>query len=486
MNWFGQALRDHPELALFLTLALGHAAGRVRIGTSQVGPVLACLFAGGLVAGAMTSAAALGTVGDALLKLGVDAATLEALATQQTVAFAVTYLIGMGLVVWLLASLAPRLLRVDLVVECRKLEEQMGVTRGDAGGVSAYTPFVARAYAIGAEFTGRSIEAIESLFGGQRVFVERVRRDGCIIKDPPAGMSLRAGDRIALSARREVLSVGDNPLQSGEIDDPQLLDIPAAAVDVVLTRRDLAGRTIAQLAGDVGSRGVFVRRLTRAGTELPWTPNTVIARGDVLQLASARRNVGRAAEQIGYAEWATAATDMTTVSVAIFLGGLIGLPALVLGQLELALSMFVGVLLAGLVVGWLRSVYRFFGRIPEPALLVFDSFGLTGFLALVGIEAGPDFVAGVRESGLALIVAAVVTTAVPRIVTLLVGRHLLTLHPGIRIGVCCGAGTSPPALAAVQERADSRIPALGYGVGCALGNILFALWGGVIVVLIGP
>jgi putative transport protein len=558
MQWFVDALRSHPELALFLTLAIGHGAGRLKLGTFQIGPVLACLFAGvvvgqldiqvpealkntlfllflfaigyntgslffrglkatglpqialtvllcvtalltawlvsvvlgfdagaagGLVAGAMTSAAALGTAGDGLLKLGADPAALQVLATHQTVAFAVTYLIGMSLVVWLQSSLAPRLLGVDLAAECRRLEEEMGVRRNEGGSLSAYAPFVARTYIVDERFAGRTVEAIEALFSGQRVFVERVRRGGNISEDPQALLVLKAGDRLALSGRREVLSSGDNPLQACEVDDPELLDIPVAVVDVVLTRKDLAGRTIAELAAEVGARGVFLRRLTRAGTELPWTPGTVVARGDALRIAGARRNVGRVAEQIGYAEWPTPATNLTSVSVAILLGGLAGLPALVFGRVSLGLSMFVGVLLAGLVMGWLRSVYRFFGQIPEPALWMFDSFGLTGFLALVGIEAGPDFVGGLRESGFSLIIAAVIVTTVPHVVTLLVGKHLLKLHPGILIGVCCGAGTSAPALAAVQELADSKIPALGYGVGCALGNILLALWGGVIVLL---
>jgi putative transport protein len=111
---------------------------------------------------------------------------------------------------------------------------------------------------------------------------------------------------------------------------------------------------------------------------------------------------------------------------------------------------------------------------------------LTGFLALVGIEAGPDFVTGIRESGPALLLAGAIVATVPHIVTLLVGHRIVKLHPGILIGVCCGAGTSAPALAAVQEAAQSKIPALGYGVGCALGNILLALWGSVIVLLMAP
>ena len=61
---------------------------------------------------------------------------------------------------------------------------------------------------------------------------------------------------------------------------------------------------------------------------------------------------------------------------------------------------FFGVLLGGLVCGWLRSMRpRWFGRIPGPTLWIFESIGLTGFVAVVGLNAGPDFVAGLRASG---------------------------------------------------------------------------------------
>ncbi len=50
--------------------------------------------------------------------------------------------------------------------------------------------------------------------------------------------------------------------------------------------------------------------------------------------------------------------------------------------------------------------------------------------------------------------------------------------------VCAGAGTPAPGLAAVQEVAKSNIPTLGYGVTYAVGNVLLALWGSVMVVLI--
>jgi putative transport protein len=560
MQWLVDSLREHVELALFLTLALGHAVGRLRLGSFQLGPVLGALVAGvavgqlgiavpeglknalfllflfsigyqtgplffrglkstglpqigltlflcatalatawsvarvlgfdagsagGLVAGAMTSAAALGTAGDALGNLGVDPAALQALKVHRTVAFAVTYLVGMGYVVWLLARLAPRILGADLAAECRRLEEEMGMKRTETGIGSAYTELAARAYEIPAALAGRGVAEMEAMFPGVRVFIERIRRAGRLRDDFTPQFRLEAGDRVALSGTSTSLADGRQPLHAHEVDDRDLLDIPVVTLDAVLTSREFGGHTLAELAAGPWARGVYLRRLTRAGTELPYTPATVVERGDVLRLSGAQRRVAAAAEQLGFAEWPTSATDMMTVSVAILLGGLAGLPALSLGKVELGLSMFVGVLLGGLVFGWLRSRYRSFGHVPEATLWVFDSLGLTGFLALVGIEAGPDFIRGLAGSGLMLVAAGVVVTSVPHIATLLVGKYLLKLHPGILIGVCCGAGTSAPALAAVQEVADSKIPALGYGVGCALGNVLLALWGGVIVILTG-
>jgi putative transport protein len=102
----------------------------------------------------------------------------------------------------------------------------------------------------------------------------------------------------------------------------------------------------------------------------------------------------------------------------------------------------------------------------------------------VGLAAGPDFVKGLRTSGVSLIIAGIVTVIIPHLVGILVGHRLFKMHPGILLGVCAGAGTATPALAAVQEAAKSAVPTLGYGVAYAVGNVLLALWGTVIVVLL--
>ena len=46
MDWIRDALREHPEVALFLTLAAGHWVGRLRIKSFKLGAVVGCLLVG--------------------------------------------------------------------------------------------------------------------------------------------------------------------------------------------------------------------------------------------------------------------------------------------------------------------------------------------------------------------------------------------------------------------------------------------------------
>lgn len=142
-------------------------------------------------------------------------------------------------------------------------------------------------------------------------------------------------------------------------------------------------------------------------------------------------------------------------------------------------------LAAGLVFGWLRARHPTFGRVPPPALWVFEVVGLATFLAAVGLSAGPAFVAGLAARGPELLAVGAVVTLVPHVVTLLSSRVLFPgLPAGVVLGACAGAGGSATALAAVEEEAGSRIPALGYTVPYAVGTILLTFAGPAVVALV--
>jgi putative transport protein len=376
-------------------------------------------------------------------------------------------------------------MRVDLAEECRKLEAEM---HGDsAPQASARREFEFRAYAIdpGSQWAGRRPADLESTEVGARIFVERLRRHGQLLELDEIH-ALQIGDVIAVSGPRAVLVEKLEATGSGlrETDDRELLGLTSEVVEVIVTNSGIDGKALADLASEEAARGVFLRRMTRAGMPLGTLPDTRVHRGDVLTIVGSAANVTHAIEYLGVADRATDATDMFVVATAIVAGALIGLPAFHIAGVEIGLSLPVGVLLGGLVCGWLRSVRPlWFGRVPGATLWVFESIGLTGFVAVVGLNAGPDFVTGIQTSGPSLVLAGAVTVMASLLVGVLVGRWVFKMHPGVLLGVCAGACTATPALAAIQETARSAVPSIGYGVAYAIGNVLLAIWGTVIVLL---
>jgi len=137
--------------------------------------------------------------------------------------------VGTGFVVWFLSSLAPRLLRVNLKAESRRLEAEMsGVPKSDSGTTSAYREWDVRAFRLpDGSGAGLSVADFENAHAPDRVFVERIRRgDELIVPDPATG--LRQGDIVAVAARRSVLLARRDSF-GAEVHDKELLDFPPAA-----------------------------------------------------------------------------------------------------------------------------------------------------------------------------------------------------------------------------------------------------------------
>ena len=210
--------------------------------------------------------------------------------------------------------------------------------------------------------------------------------------------------------------------------------------------------------------GVSIRRIKRAGIDIPVFAQTTIDCGDTLELVGLKKEVESAAKELGYIDRPTNATDMTFVGLGILLGG--------------------GALIAGLVFGWWRSKRPTFGQIPESSLWVLNNVGLNMFIAVVGISAGPSFVQGLKEVGPMLFIIGALATSLPLLLGLILARYVFKFHPALSLGCTAGARTTTAALGAIQEAVGSETPSLGYTVTYAVGNTLLIIWGVVIVLLI--
>lgn len=441
--------------------------------------------AAGLLSGACTISAVLGVAGDTIRQLDMPADQQQALIAAMPVAYAVTYLFGTAGSAWFLASIGPKLLRVDLAKECADYEAKMGVEAG--GGLTAYSRLTTRAYKIaaGSKWEGKSVGSFEGQYDIPRVFIVRVRRDSKI-SDPEPATIIKAGDVLGVAGPRDRLLDLETTL-GPEVDDPELLAFPIQVLDIVITQKKFAGMTLKDLRDSEtgkGARGVFLRKLIRAGQEMPFTPGTKIDRGDVLQVVGAVKDVERAAKELGYADRVTEKTDVVFMGLGITIGALIGALTLKIGQVPLSLSTSGGALIAGLVCGYLRAVHPTFGRIPAPALWVMNNIGLTTFIAVVGITSGPSFVSGLKEAGVSLFLWGVFVTTAPFVIGIFAGKYIFKMHPGIILGACAGARTTTAALGAIQDEAKSNVPALGYTVTYAVGSVLLITWGVIIVLML--
>lgn len=440
-------------------------------------------YAVGLYAGSQTISASIGVASDQILRLGLPAEQAKAYLDAIPIGYAVTYIFGTIGSAIVLAQIGPKLIGVDLPAACAEYEKQMGGGQAgqDPGVFSTYRRVEVRAYRVDTA-SGLTGKPVRELFPGLRIFVERIRR-GAEILEADGGSVLQHGDIVSISGPREAL-VAQVEAVVPEVDDKGLLDMPATLVDVFVRSKAVNGKTLREIADLPETRGIYLRKITRSMVEIPILPETEILRGDILTIAGSVRHVEAAAALLGHADRPVESTDLAVVSAGIVIGGLLGALTYVAGGIPISLSTSGGALLAGLVLGYLRTIHPTFGNIPGPALWLMNTLGLNVFIAIVGISAGPGFVSGLQQVGLSLFLWGMVATTIPLVVAVLLGHYVFKFHPAILFGVCAGVRTTTAALGMIQEAAKSKVPALGYGMPYAIGNTLLTIFGMVIVLML--
>lgn len=476
--------KDGVPQALFAAVVCVFCLGAAYIGAKWAGYDIGS--AAGLYAGSQTISASMGLATDAINRLGLSPEETKKLLDAMPVAYAVTYIFGTVGSAIVLALIGPALLGIDLEAACKRYEEVHGGKKALGGAGTAWHQFELRAFRVreSGPVVGKTALEAEALIPEQRVFIQRLRRDGKII-DATTDTVIQAGDIVAVAGRREVL-VSLIGAGAEEIDDRELLAVPAEGVDVYLTSKEVDGKTLAELAKSPAARGVFLRKITRGATatDIPILPNTQLQRGDIVTLVGRTQDIVAATKMLGVADRATDVADVAFIGAAITVGALLGAIVYKVGSVPLTLSTSGGALISGLFFGWLRSVRPTFGRIPSSTVWFMNSVGLNVFIAVVGISSGPGFVAGLQQLGFSLFLWGVAVTTVPLVLAMYMGKYLFRFDDAILLGCCSGARTTTASLGMINDRAKSQIPGLGYTVTYAVGNTLLTIWGMVLVILL--
>ncbi len=447
--------------------------------------------AAGMMAGASTASPVVGAAEDTINSLPGDAASIKNMVDAIPVCYAMTYVFGTLGAVWLLGYVGPALMGgLDKVkAMTRELEKTLSPASGnDPASFNACRPVAFRAYIADGPWmsSSRSVASLENEYTklGRRITVERIERaDGSErIEVITPDILINPGDTVVLAGRREMI-VSDNGWLGHEVAGVDILNFPVEDVDVTVSK-NCNGKKIRDLFENEWMDGVDIKSLKR--NEVPLNPleETVVKTGDILELVGLKKNLDKAAKEIGYADPRTLATDFVFVGLGILLGGLLGALAIKIGNVSVSLGASGGALVSGLVLGWLRSKRPVHGAIPKASLWVFNNLGLNMYIAVIGIASGPSFVSSFAEVGPKIFIAGLIVTLIPLFLAIIIGHKLFKFHPAVTLGCCAGARKTTAGLGAVQERLGSSVPALGYTITYAVSNTLLIIFGIVLVLLV--
>ncbi|MDN3679850.1 aspartate:alanine antiporter [Vibrio tapetis subsp. quintayensis] len=480
-NFFGIFFRDGKHYFI-LSLTLLVTALAISVFVNQY-LQLDFGFSAGMMAGSLTSTPILVGAQDAL-KTGLatipEGMTMEKVRENISVGYAIAYLVGLTSMI-LLVKLLPRLQKQNLHDSATQIAQERGLDSSAQRKV--YLPII-RAYRVGPELVawtdGKNLREL-GIYRQTGCYIERIRRSG-ILAHPDGDAILQEGDEIALVGFPDSHARLDPSFRNGkEVFDRNLLDLRVVEEEIVVKSDSIAGKKLSDL--NLAEYGCFLNRVVRAQIEMPMDLNIVLAKGDILQVSGEKSRVFGLAERIGFISIHSQMADLLAFCSFFILGILFGLITMTFGQVTFGLGNAVGLLLAGITLGFLRANHPTFGYVPQGALNMVKDLGLMFFMVGIGLSAGDSIFKYMAEVGPQIIAVSLLISVIPVMVAYLVGAYILKMNRALLIGAIVGARTCGPAMDVVNEQAKSTIPALGYAGTYAIANILMTLAGTVLIIL---
>lgn len=406
----------------------------------------------GLVAGALTS-----TPG---LAVAIDS-THSPLAS---IAYGIAYPFGVIGVI-LFVKLLPKLLRVDLDEEAKRLEKER---RGQFPELSTCIFHVTNETICGKTLAQLNIRAITG------AVVSRLKI-GDEIVIPTASVVINKGDIIqAVGSEESLNSLG---IMLGKREEGELPLINTQVIEsLLLTKKDMINKQL----GDLNLQknfGCTVTRIRRSGIDLSPSPELALKFGDKLMVVGEQDGVQAVGRLLGNDEKRLSDTDFFPIAMGIVLGVLFGKLNISFGDgMSFSPGLTGGVLMMALFLSAIGKTGPVLWSMSGHANQLLRQLGLLLFLAEVGTSAGKNLVSTFQESGFLLFGVGALITVVPMFVAALVGRLVFKISMLDLLGTITGGMTSTPGLAAADSMTDSNIPGVAYATVYPIAMVFLILF----------
>lgn len=406
----------------------------------------------GILCGATTNTPALGAAQQALQQISGNQRVIADMALATAIAYPLGVVGVILAIIFLRKSFVPN---DEFAKLSEKKENEMHV-----GEFHITNPAI----------EGKSIVDIMKLTAKHFV-ISRIWHDG-IVTIPTSASILRHNDHLLIISKKsdvehikvlfgeqENVDWNKEDIDWNHIDNSQLV-----SRRIIITNSKINGEKLGSLKLR-NNYGINITRINRAGIDLLASSDLMLQIGDKLTVVGEKASIDNVAKILGDEEKRLNTPNLIAIFLGIALGLILGaLPIPFPGMdFPIRLGIAGGPIIVGILMGSFGPRFHITTYTTQSANLLMRQFGLTVYLACLGIGAGEHFFETVFQTeGLIWIGFGFILTVVPVLIVALIGMKVYKINFARNVGMLCGSMANPMALSYVNSTIDGDEPAVAY------------------------
>lgn len=406
----------------------------------------------GILAGAVTNTPALGAAQEAAKGI------TGAISPDIGIGYALSYPVAiLGLI--LTTGGLKWALKIKVEDESKKIEDREKAKRMEAlvFSIEVTNPAI----------FGSKVSHVKTLLDKHEFIISRIlhKETGEIEMAHPESI-IREGDKVlVISEQNEVETICVFIGHKIEMDDTQWFKLDHRLISrrCLVTQGSVNGKSIEELKFRT-LYNVNISRVQRAGVHLIGKADLRLQMGDTVILVGEESDVKRVERILGNSVSTLRKPNLFVLFVAILIGVLVGSIEFPFGGMPMPakLGFSGGTLIVAILISNFGTRFKFNTHNTQSVNLMFREFGITLFLACVGLSVGESFIDKLLSGGYLWMLYAAAIMLIPLWVTSIVGRYWLKLDYFTLLGYVAGNMTFAPALSMTPDASKNNIPAIKY------------------------
>lgn len=262
----------------------------------------------------------------------------------------------------------------------------------------------------------------------------------------------------AMIGKRESIDWNDDKVDWNKVDSSLV------SRRIIITRPEINGKRLGSLHLR-NSYGINISRIYRSGMALLATPDLILQVGDCVVVVGGERAVLKVEKVLGNAMGELNEPNLTAIYIGLALGLVLGAVPLVLPGMDLSVKLGLagGPIILGILMGIYGPRFHLVTYTTQSANLMLRAFGLSLYLACLGLNAGGDFFStAISSTGLVWVGLGFLITVLPILLLGIISMRVAGLDFGTTCGMLCGSMANPMALNYANDTIPGEHASIAY------------------------